>query len=115
MQRSFVGSAVNGLLLHYGLDAPPHGLGLRRMQWHAHANNKASIAAAQRLGFFFEGIIRWQRALPPGKEGEGAGDEDLPSVLGKALCPGRHTASLSICWDDWRDGIKEKVDALVNR
>ncbi|KAF2801291.1 putative GNAT family acetyltransferase [Mytilinidion resinicola] len=114
-QRTFVGSNVNGLLLHYALDAPPNGLGLRRVQWHANGNNKASIVAAQRMGFRFEGIIRWHRVLPAGKEGNGAGEEDLPPVVGKKLGPGRHTASLSICWDDWKDGARDKVDALMNR
>ncbi|KAF2493671.1 putative GNAT family acetyltransferase [Lophium mytilinum] len=114
-QRSFMGSNVNGLLLHYALDAPPDGLGLRRVQWHANSNNKPSIAAAQRMGFHLEGIIRWHRTLPAGKEGNGAGEEDLPPVLGKKLGPGRHTASLSICWDDWKGGARDKVDALMNR
>ncbi|KAM7196212.1 hypothetical protein V8F33_006324 [Rhypophila sp. PSN 637] len=30
--------------------------------------------------------------------------------------PGRHTAMLAICWDDWLlGGVREKVDALVGR
>ena len=49
--------------------------------------------------------MRWHRILPEGKDGE--------QVDADGRGPGRDTAMLSICWDDWRDGVREKVQALV--
>ncbi len=55
--------------------APPQGLGLQRLVWHAFAGNAASAAVARRAGFHFEGTRRlggtqrglrlddWQAAL----------------------------------------------------
>ena len=58
-----------------------------------------------------EGILRWSYVLPRemapfGKEGrEGdAGD-------GK---PGRDSVMLSMCWDDWEAGMRDKVQALID-
>lgn len=120
-QRTFVGTHSNALLLHYCLDSPAEGgLGLRRVQWQANASNVASVDAAKRLGFHLEGVIRWQQVLPIGKVGsEGAGldREGLPRVGwdGRNWGPGRHTAMLSLCWEDWVDGGREHVDTLVRR
>lgn len=120
-QRTFVGTHANALLLHYCLDSPVQGgLGLRRVQWQANASNLASVNAAKRLGFQLEGVIRWQQVLPVGKigsEGAGPGKDALPSVGwdGREWGPGRHTAMLSLCWDDWIGGGRDNVDALVQR
>lgn len=106
-QRTFVGSNANGLMLHYLLDPVSDGcLGLRRVQWFANASNERSVNAAKRLGFHMEGILRWHRIMPKGKAGDDSGD-------GKG--PGRHSALLSFCWDDWQGGGKEKVKALMDR
>ena len=51
--------------------------------------------------------MRWHRILAVGKDGEYA-DED-----GRG--PGRDTAMLSICWDDWRDSVRDKLKALQER
>jgi hypothetical protein len=96
------------------------GLGLRRVQWQANASNVASVNAAKRLGFQWEGLIRWQQVLPMGKIGsEGAGleREGLPRAGwdGREWGPGRHTAMLSLCWEDWVGGGREHVDGLVRR
>lgn len=120
-QRSYVGTRANALLLHYCLDSVADGgLGLRRVQWQANASNVASVNAAKRLGFQLEGIIRWQQVLPMGKVGsEGAGleREGLPRVGwdGSEWGPGRHTAMLSLCWEDWVRGGRHHVDALVGQ
>lgn len=111
-QRTHVTTNACGILLKHCLDPPNAGLGFRRVQWTAHLDNKKSIQAAQRLGFELEGVIRWARVLPPGKLGlraDTAGDE---KCLGKGL-PGRHTAMLSLCWDDWIDSGKR--DLLVQK
>ncbi|KAG8697547.1 hypothetical protein FRC09_007785 [Ceratobasidium sp. 395] len=58
-QRTFVSTHAIGLLLRYALDLPVDGgLGLRRVQWQAHADNAPSIRAAQRMGMKLEGIMR---------------------------------------------------------
>ncbi|KIV92093.1 hypothetical protein PV10_06560 [Exophiala mesophila] len=120
-QRTFVFTHTNALLLHYCLDGVKDGgLGLRRVQWQANASNTASVNAAKRLGFQWEGLIRWQQVLPVTKKGsDGAGlhRDDLPrrGWDGRELGPGRHTAMLSLCWDDWVGGGRQHIDALVQR
>ena len=107
-QRTLVGTHANGLLMKYALTpAKEGGLGLRRLQWCANADNKKSVGAAQRLGFKMEGILRWHRVLPEGKPGPWAEVDEKG--------PGRHTAFLSLCWDDWRNGDKEHVRTLMER
>jgi RimJ/RimL family protein N-acetyltransferase len=116
--RTFVGTHANTLLLHACLDGKEEGgLGLRRVQWQANASNEASVKAAERMGFTKEGIIRWQQVVPFGKtasDGAGADTEGLPKGDGQ-WGPGRHTAMLSVCWDDWVGGVREHVDQLVKR
>lgn len=120
-QRTFVSTHAIGLVLQYALEVPGDegqesdlggggGLGLRRVQWQAHANNAASIRAAQRMGLKMEGINRWQRTLDAGKE---AG---IKAREGDALQrPGRHSAMLAICWDDWQDGGRDHVRKMMGR
>lgn len=110
-QRTHVNTHAVGLLLQYALDLPKDGgLGVRRVQWHAHANNGPSIKAAERLGYKLEGIIRWQRTLPAEKE------SSAPLRSGDPLSvPGRHAAILAICWDDWENGVREQIRGLMER
>ena len=125
-QRTFVGTHANALLLHHLLDRPEAGgLALRRVQWQCNASNEASVRAARRLGFVLEGIIRWQQVLPVEKtasEGAEMERERMPKAPTPAWAdvqqwgPGRHTAMLSLCWDDWVvAGGREHIDALVSR
>ncbi|BGO93100.1 hypothetical protein NBRC10512_003285 [Rhodotorula toruloides] len=130
-QRTHVLTHSIALLLNWLLNPPPSahaslanstlpstpGLGLRRVQWFADARNGPSIAAAQRLGFTIETTtMRWDRVLPPAKNGEA-----LPeSVKGEWRAEeekrggGRHSAVLGLGWDDWLEGgAREKVRALV--
>ena len=121
-----------GLLLNYALTPPstspsePSGLGLRRTQWFANALNAPSRRAAERLGFKFEGILRWHRILPANKidalqeqtEGDGESQGQLKRKLpwqdGRGTA--RDSALLSLCWDDWFwEGGREKVVALMAR
>ncbi len=55
--RGLMSEAV-GLVLDFAFAAPPAGLGLRRVEWHAFAGNAASAAVARRAGFRFEGAAR---------------------------------------------------------
>ncbi|KDQ19861.1 hypothetical protein BOTBODRAFT_101699 [Botryobasidium botryosum FD-172 SS1] len=109
-QRTHVATNAIGLLLNYCFDAPTSttpGLGMRRVQWQAHAENAASIRTAERMGLKLEGIIRWQRVLRQDKEGL-VRDND-------GTKPGRHSALLAVCWDDWECGVKDHVNRLIVR
>ncbi|ETN42678.1 uncharacterized protein HMPREF1541_01835 [Cyphellophora europaea CBS 101466] len=116
-QRTFVNTHANGLLLHYMLDPPSQGgLGIRRMQWFANAANERSQLAAKRLGFRLEGILRWHRVLPGHKEGVAGGEKDVDgNGPGDGRGSARHSALLSLCWDDWREGGRERVAELMAR
>ncbi|KAG8721202.1 hypothetical protein FRC08_015115 [Ceratobasidium sp. 394] len=110
-QRTHVSSHAIGLMMQYALDLPKDGgLGVRRCQWQAHASNQASVRAGMRLGFKMEGIIRWQRPLPEGKESGAPFRTDDSLGL-----PGRHSAVLAVCWDDWEDGGRELVKRFIER
>ncbi|CAE7127632.1 unnamed protein product [Rhizoctonia solani] len=79
-------------------------------QWQAHASNIPSARAAERLGFKMEGVIRWQRPLPAERE------TSAPFRIDDSLgLPGRHTAMLAICWDDWENGGKDHLKRLMDR
>lgn len=121
-QRTFVNSTSCCLLLKHLLDPIASGdLGLRRIQWQANSNNQPSIAAAQRLGFNLEGIMRWQRTCTENKkcisENDGERKEGLPEAdaTGRKLGPGRHSAMLALCWDDWLDGGRDHIIEILNR
>lgn len=59
-----------GLAMHRILDHPDQGgLGLRRCQWQTTSINLKSQAAAKRLGYKPEGLLRAFQVLPAGKEG----------------------------------------------
>jgi RimJ/RimL family protein N-acetyltransferase len=74
-QRTYVTSNAIGLLLRYCLELPSGpqrpGLGFRRVLWTAHTENRASQAAARRMGFKEEGVERWAYVIPEGMEGNG--------------------------------------------
>ncbi|KAJ5239907.1 hypothetical protein N7468_004526 [Penicillium chermesinum] len=115
-QRTHVTTHAVGLLLHYALDTPEQGgLGLRRMQWLADPPNKASLAAAQRMGFQLEGILRWNKVVPDAEaRGKVHNGRERPSY-GEVKDGGRDTAYLSLCWDEWIAGKREAVDMLLAR
>ena len=113
-QRSHVSSNAIGLLLQYTLDPPSAGgLGLRRVEWKCHAGNESSRRAALRMGFEFEGILRWERAFPGGAVGLPVDAfEKRNGTSGEAL--GRHTAIFSIVWDEW-DEKRVKIVGIMER
>ncbi|CAE6513793.1 unnamed protein product [Rhizoctonia solani] len=110
-QRTFVSTHAIGLLLDYALQQPSDGgLGLRRVQWQAHADNMASVRAAQRMGMKMEGILRWERTIPIDKDnGIKPRDDDVLQLKG------RHSAMLAMCWDDWENQGREHVQKLMAR
>ena len=114
-QKTHVTSHAIGLLLHYALDLPSDGgLGLRRVEWRTSELNEGSLRAAERMGMKRDGSFRWTMVLRPdaGKAGNGQsrreGDprkEDL----------GRNTISLGLCWDEWEDSVRDRVDSVMAR
>ncbi|KAF9243087.1 acyl-CoA N-acyltransferase [Melanogaster broomeanus] len=63
-QKTHVASHAVGLLLKHILDIAPSGLGLRKVKWTAFLLNLPSNKLAQRMGFKFEGLIRWTCVIP---------------------------------------------------
>ena len=111
-QRTHVTSNATGLLLHYCLEVPsasPPGLGLRRVEWRANVMNRPSVAAAERMGMRMEGTLRWHYILPEGKEGNATRVDDPYKGVG------RDSVMLSMCWDDWENGSREKVQEIMAR
>lgn len=114
-QRTHVASNAIGILLRYCLELPsasPPGLGLRRVQWCAHTKNLPSARLAERMGFKREAWIRWPIVLPKEltRDGEKPHEDDKwPERFG------RHTLMLSVCWDDWQDGVKDIAQIQVDR
>ncbi|KAF8966753.1 acyl-CoA N-acyltransferase [Flammula alnicola] len=123
-QRTHIASNAVGLLLHYALDLPSHSdqvtgndasLGLRRVLWQANVLNKPSIRLAERMGFRKEGVLRWDRVLPVGKDEGGAGNgKEVREGDPRRECVGRDTAMLSLCWDDWEEGAREKLSLILS-
>ncbi|KAL9059277.1 MAG: hypothetical protein Q9162_001314 [Coniocarpon cinnabarinum] len=114
-QRTCVMTHANGLLLRELLDPLPPlgtGLGLRRVQWQCHSDNTASRRAAERLGYVYEGTIRWCRVLPQGKSGSAMdGEGRMYGVKHN----GRHSCMLAICFDDWERGVRQRIDTMMSR
>ena len=104
-QRTHVTANAVGLLMHWCFE----DLEMRRVQWRSDPNNTPSVRVAERMGFRKEMIIRWDKVLPPGKDGvPPRSDDPLPK------CAGVHTLYLSIGWDDWVEW-KSKVDEVMTR
>ncbi|KAI0654911.1 acyl-CoA N-acyltransferase [Cubamyces menziesii] len=112
-QHTHVAKTMVAICLNYILQLPtasPPGLGFRRAQWCANALNAPSVGLAERMGFHREGTLRNAIVLP-----------DEMAAYGRKGRPGdpfekqssRDTAILSVCWDDWESGTKEKVQAFI--
>jgi len=109
-QRTHVCSNAIGLMLHYCFDLPDAGgLGFRRVQWNTNPTNPASIKVADKMGFIYEGTMRWMWVLPQGKDGRKVRDGD--PVTG----PGRDSVLLAVCWDDWEGGVRDRVDKVMKK
>ncbi|KAL8983081.1 MAG: hypothetical protein Q9205_002570 [Flavoplaca limonia] len=115
-QRTHVTSNAVGLLLQYAFDSPEYGgLGLRRVQWCANSVNTASRKVAERMGFVFEGVIRWDKVFKDGmnrgKVGNGRGEP--PGAEEGDI--GRDTALYGISWEEWGNGAREKVGRIMEK
>ncbi|ORY25657.1 acyl-CoA N-acyltransferase [Naematelia encephala] len=111
-QRTHVLTHSAGLVMHRALDMPEQGgLGLRRCQWTTTTLNTKSQAAALRLGFKYEGVLRAQWVIPAGKEGARPGRQGVQ----KADCPVRDNWWAAMTWEDWEGGVREHIDKLMSR
>ncbi|OJT15662.1 hypothetical protein TRAPUB_5490 [Trametes pubescens] len=112
-QHTHVAKEMIAASLRYILQLPtqsPPGLGFRRAQWIANALNKPSVGLAERMGFKREGTLRHIVVLP--EENTAYGNKGRPGDPFEKQTS-RDTAILSLCWDDWENGEREKVEALI--
>lgn len=116
-QRTHVNSNAVGLLLQYALDLPSQGgLGLRRVQWLCSSVNAPSIRAAERLGFKKEGVMKWHRVFHDGKDRSKVHNgRELPRGGRVEQDYGRDSVVFGQCWDDWEQGGREKIQAIMVR
>ncbi|KIY64028.1 acyl-CoA N-acyltransferase [Cylindrobasidium torrendii FP15055 ss-10] len=114
-RRSHVTTNMVGLLAKYALDTPEQGgLGVRRLEWKCSAENGPSQSVAKRMGYTYEATLRWAAAVPQSKAIGSNGKQirkgdPLPEKLS------RDTVILSISWEDWENGVREKVAEQVGR
>lgn len=115
-QKTHVTANAAGILLQYALDPPERGgLGLRRVQWKTSSANLASIRSAERMGFRKEGVLRWDQVFHGGKAKGKMGNGQPMPPSGKEEDLGRDTVLFSLCWDDWEQGGREKLQAIMDR
>ncbi|EGN99263.1 hypothetical protein SERLA73DRAFT_182178 [Serpula lacrymans var. lacrymans S7.3] len=111
-QRTHVTTHVVGAMLRHSLEKPETsrpGLGLRRVNWCCHPGNAPSLKAAARMGFTYEGSMKWTWVLPEGKEGNLPGSDDI------SRGHGRDTTILSVTWETWQNGVRELIDKALAR
>lgn len=77
--------------------------------------NSRSIKLAERLGMKLEAVLRWDRVLPASRIEFARKEALLREGDPRGNKPGRDTARLAICWDDWCQGGKEKVEQVMQR
>jgi RimJ/RimL family protein N-acetyltransferase len=102
-----------GILFGYCLELPPHGLGLRRVQWTTDSsNNHLSSGAAERMGAKKEGIMRWAYYVTS----QNVKDKGHPPRENDPNCGGSTDSDLfAMCCDDWEQGGRERVRAEMER
>ncbi|KAH7922033.1 hypothetical protein BV22DRAFT_1131770 [Leucogyrophana mollusca] len=116
--RTHVGSHAVGLMLRWAFELPSAaspGLGMRRVTWITGLMNAGSSGLAMRMGFKYEGLMRWACGMP---EVEGYPKEGgKPSREGDPLpgLQGRDSLLYAQCWDDWEGGGRELVERAFAR
>lgn len=112
-QRTHVTTHMVGTLAQYAMKLPAEGgLGLRRLVWQCSSVNAPSVNAAKRLGFQYEGTLRWRRVVASNKT-VGANGKPVRRGDPKEELPSRDTTILSICCDDWEDGKQKHIENLM--
>jgi len=115
-QRTHVTSNAVGLGVLQALTPKSEGgFGLTRVLWQTSTANKGSIKVAERMGFRLEGTLKYHRQFKDGKlNGKvGNGRPSPPGCSENDLW--RDTLILSLCWDDWDENAREKVQAAMDR
>ena len=88
---------------------------MRRVVWTASTANPNSVSAAKRMGFQQEGIMRWDRVLPVHRA-KGGNGKPVRQGDPKENLTGRDTVVLSVCWDDWEDGVRRQtIEAMARK
>lgn len=82
--------------------------------WMASTANEKSLAAAKRMGFHFEEISRWQVVLAE-HNAKQWNEKTIREGNLRSENLGRDTAVLSVCWDDWEGGVRDLVQAKMDR
>ncbi|KAJ7639408.1 acyl-CoA N-acyltransferase [Roridomyces roridus] len=107
-QRIYVTSHAIGTLLRHCFELPKDGgMGFKRVQWTTNSLNTASIKGAERMGLKVEATLRWSFVLPAGADGKEAGE-------GRGEAPGRDSVLLATYWDEWEDGGRQRVTAILD-
>ncbi|KAJ5129336.1 uncharacterized protein N7515_005375 [Penicillium bovifimosum] len=115
-QRTHVATNAVGLSLQLALEAPEKGgLGLRSVHWSANTLNLASARLAERMGFERIGVIPWHMRLVKGKTNGKVGNGRVLPAGGDPEDLWRDTLQLCLGWDQWEDGVREKVTKLMER
>ncbi|PFH52969.1 hypothetical protein AMATHDRAFT_1701 [Amanita thiersii Skay4041] len=108
-QHTYVARNAVGAMLKYWLDVPLQGgMGFRRVVWTGNPQNGASIGLAEKMGFRREGLLRWTWVVTA----VGKPSREVPEERGEG--GGRDSVILSLCWDDWEGGVRDKVQALID-
>jgi len=115
-QRTHVTTNAVGLMLQNAF-APVErgGMDLKRVVWNASSANPPSICAAERLGFRREAVLRWNRLNRGGKKRFKVGNGREPPDGTAPDDVWRDTVVLSLCWDDWATGAKDRVESEMGR
>ncbi|KAH8927920.1 acyl-CoA N-acyltransferase [Atractiella rhizophila] len=87
-----------GLMEQYAMEE----LKLWRCQWYCHDMNAKSKGVALRMGMQEEGLLRWEKRF----------GNDKPGLDGRDS-KGRHSRVLAVTWEDWENGVREKVNGLL--
>ena len=67
------------------------------------------------MGFRLEGILRWDRVLAQGyAKGKESNGRNLPPGVNVDDL-GSDSAMHSLCWDDWEQGTRDAVQAIMDR
>ncbi|KAJ5708505.1 Acyl-CoA N-acyltransferase [Penicillium malachiteum] len=114
-QRSHVAVNAAELMLQNAFDSRDNGgLDLYRVHWKASTSNPASSHLAEKLGFkTVVGVTKWHMRFPKGATKGKVGN-------GRALPPGsdpddiwRDTVELSMSWEDWQNGARDKTQTAM--
>ncbi|KLO11161.1 hypothetical protein SCHPADRAFT_930104 [Schizopora paradoxa] len=102
------------MLMRYCLNVPTDqvpGLGLRKVGWTAHANNRLPQVIPLALGSRLESMKRWNRVAHDGKVGNGK----APRKGDRIGLPGVDDLFFVMCWDDWEADGRRAAEAVLGK